>query len=196
MKEMAGLGLYLREDSLRSVILEARTGSSAIPPIHGTETRGPAMTDSFALRPTWKLMLWPGLPFALLVFFVACSGGAPPKPVDIAEGDTCTYCKKPIIDKRFAAEFATRDGFVRKFDDIGCMIEHAKKGNKGAIAAFFTVDYDKKEWMKAEEMSYLRSKNLQTPGGSGIAAFADKSRAQALATQFKGESLGFADLMK
>jgi nitrous oxide reductase accessory protein NosL len=138
----------------------------------------------------------PTLTFALLVFLGACSSAAPPKPVEIAEGDTCTFCKKPIADTRFAAEFVTKDGFVRKFDDIGCMIEHSKKGNRNAIAAFFTVDHDKKNWMKAEDMSYLRSKNLKTPGGSGIAAFADKSRTQALAAQFQGEAVGFEDLMK
>jgi|SRR5262245_6555334 len=149
------------------------------------------MTHRLARQATW-----PTLAFAVLVFLGACSEAAPPKPVDITAGDICTYCKKPIADPRFAAEFATRDGFVRKFDDIGCMIEHSKKGKRNAIAAFFTVDYDKKNWMKAEDMSYLRSKNLKTPNGSGIAAFADRSRAQALATQFQGEAVGFDDLMK
>ena len=154
------------------------------------------MTHTFARQPKWKFRSWPVLPHLVLVFLGACSSGAPPKPVEIAESDICTYCKKPIADKRFAAEFVTRDGFVRKFDDIGCMIEHAKKGSKGAITAFFTVDYDKKDWYKAEDMTYLRSKNLKTTGGCGIAAFAVRSRAQALATQFQGESVGFDVLKK
>jgi nitrous oxide reductase accessory protein NosL len=154
---------------------------------------GAAMTYRFARRLNWNR---PTLTLAVLFFLGACSSAAPPKPVEIAEGDTCTFCKKPIADMRFAAEFITKDGFVRKFDDIGCMIEHSKKGNRNAIAAFFTVDHDKKNWMKAEDMSYLRSKNLNTPGGSGIAAFADKSRTQALAAQFQGEAVGFEDLMK
>jgi nitrous oxide reductase accessory protein NosL len=154
------------------------------------------MTHHFARCLNWNRRTWPALPFALLVLLGACSRGAPPKPVDITEGDTCAYCKKPIADMRFAAELATKDGFIRKFDDIGCMIEHSKKGNRNAIAAFFAVDHDKKNWMKAEDMSYLRSKNLKTPGGSGIAAFADRSRTQALATQFQGEAVSFEDLMK
>jgi nitrous oxide reductase accessory protein NosL len=154
------------------------------------------MTYRLARQLNWNRTSRTALTFAALIFLGACSSAAPPKPVDIAEGDTCAYCKKPIADLRFAAEFATKDGFVRKFDDIGCMIEHGKKGKSSAIAAFFAVDYDKKAWMKAEDMSYLRSKNLNTPGGSGIAAFADKSRAQALAAQFQGEALGFDDLMK
>jgi nitrous oxide reductase accessory protein NosL len=154
------------------------------------------MTYCLARQLNWNRTTWATLTIAVLVSFGACSSGAPPKPVEIAEGDTCTFCKKPIADTRFAAEFVTKDGFVRKFDDIGCMIEHSKKGNRNAIAAFFTVDHDKKNWMKAEDMSYLRSKNLKTPGGSGIAAFADRSRPQALATQFQGEAVGFEDLMK
>jgi nitrous oxide reductase accessory protein NosL len=153
------------------------------------------MTHRLADQLNWNRTTWHTL-FAVLVFFAACSRAAPPKPVDITQGDTCAYCKKPIADMRFAAEFATNDGFVRKFDDIGCMIDHGKKDKSGAIAAFFVVDYDKKAWMKAEDMSYLRSKNLKTPNGSGIAAFADRSRAQALASQFQGEAVGFNDLMK
>jgi copper chaperone NosL len=135
---------------------------------------------------------------ALASSFLACQSqpAGDAKPVEIAEGDTCTRCKQPIRDKRFAAEFATKDGFVRKFDDIGCMVEHAKKVKPGSIENFFTVDYDKKDWGKADEMTFLRSKNLPTPASGGLAAFRDKARAQSLATQFQGDAVAFSDLMK
>ena len=88
----------------------------------------------------------------IAVLLTSCSQPAvPSKAVDIAKADTCTRCKKPITDIQFAAEFITKDGFVRKFDDIGCMLEHARKLTPAKIAAFFTMDYDKKQWMKAED---------------------------------------------
>lgn len=137
-----------------------------------------------------------GLLVVLLVSLLACKSTVTAQPAEIAQGDTCTRCKQPINDKRFAAEFVTRDGFVRKFDDLGCMIDHAKKLKKGGIIGYFAADYDKKEWKKAEELTYVRSQRFKTPGNGGILALGGRDRAQALATQYQGEVLGFQDLLK
>lgn len=112
------------------------------------------------------------------------------------EGDTCLYCKKPILEKQFAAEFVTKDGFVRKFDDVACMLQHAKKLKRENIAAFFVADYDSNKWMKAEEAAFARSDRFKTPNDGGILTFSSKARAQSLATQFKAEVLSFDGLMK
>ncbi len=120
----------------------------------------------------------------------------PAEPVDIAKDDTCARCRKPIVDVQFAAEFITKDGFVRKFDDIGCMLEHAQKLTPDKIAAFFTMDYDRKTWMKAEEAAYVRSERFKTPNDGGILAFGSKERAQSLATQYQAEILEFSGLLR
>lgn len=140
------------------------------------------------------------LPLIILGFAVLTSGcgqTAPPaKPVDIAKDDTCTRCKKPVVDIQYAAEFITKDGFVRKFDDIACMLDHARKVTPAKVAAFYTMDYDKKVWMKAEDAAYVRSQRFKTPNDGGILAFSSKERAQALATQYQAESVSFGDLLK
>jgi copper chaperone NosL len=135
------------------------------------------------------------LSFALLL--AGCGQPpAPAKPVDIAKDDICARCRQPITDIQYAAEFITKDGFVRKFDDMGCMLEHARKLTPGKIAAFFAMDYDRKVWMKAEEAVYVRSERFKTPNDGGILAFASKERAQSLASQYEAEVLDFSSLLR
>ncbi len=120
-----------------------------------------------------------------------------PKPVDIANGDLCLRCKMAITEKQYAAEFVTKDGFVRKFDDLGCMLQHAQgKGFKGNILAYFTVDYPSKQWMKAEEGNYVKSEKFQTPMNGGILAFKDKSAAEKLAANYQAQLLTFNQLLQ
>ncbi len=133
---------------------------------------------------------------ALALMLAGCSETpAPAKPVDIAKDDACTRCKQPIVEIQYAAEFITKDGFVRKFDDMGCMLEHARKVTPKRIAAFFAVDYDTKAWMPADEAFYVRSERFKTPNNGGILAFARQERAEALAKQYEAELLKFADLL-
>ncbi len=136
------------------------------------------------------------IPALLCLALLACTSSAPPKPQEIMQGDTCLFCKKPITEKQFAAEFVTKDGFVRKFDEVACMLEHIKKVKKANISAFFVTDYDSSKWMKAEDATFVRSNRFQTPNSGGILAFSQKPRAQSLATQFQAEVLSFADLTK
>jgi copper chaperone NosL len=132
----------------------------------------------------------------LLTSMAGCKGTATAEPAEIVQGDTCSRCKQPISDKRFAAEFVTKDGFLRKFDDIGCMLDHAKKLKTGGIVGYFAADYDKKDWGKAETLTYVKSERFKTPANGGILAFANRDRAQALATQYQGAVVGFQDLLK
>ena len=121
----------------------------------------------------------------------------PLKAVDIGKDELCTSCRNMIVDKHYAAEFITRDGFVRKFDDIACMIQHAKtKVKKDSIAAYFAMDFPSSQWVSAQEAKYVRSDKFKTPKDGGILAFKDPARAQALATQYQAQLLTFDELMK
>ena len=100
-----------------------------------------------------------------------------------------------ISEKRFAAEFITADGEAVKFDDLGCLLNHRRERPiQYEIAAYFVVDFDSREWVKAEEAHYVRSPQFKTPMGAGIAAFKDRSRAEASAAELKGQLLRFAEL--
>jgi nitrous oxide reductase accessory protein NosL len=135
-----------------------------------------------------------GLVVFMLVF-VGCEK-APVKPANINPNDVCYYCKSPIENVIFAAEFVTKDGFVRKFDDIGCLIANARKIGKKNIVAVYVMDVSTKTWLPGNEAQLVRSDKLLTPKKGGIVAFQDPSKAQSLATRSQGELLKVEDLLK
>lgn len=129
-----------------------------------------------------------------LFWLPACQPAAP-HPVEIAPEDMCAFCKMAISEKRFAAEIIPKDGEPLKFDDIGCMIRYMKiRQNRGEITAVFVVDYETREWLKAEEAHYVRSSQLTTPMSSGIVAYREKAQADTAVAKYRGELLRFADL--
>jgi hypothetical protein len=129
------------------------------------------------------------------LFIVACSE-APPKPSTINPSDTCFYCKSPIADLKFAAEFVSKDGFVRKFDDFGCLIANARRVGKKNIKAFFVMDIRSSTWTPAEQASFIKSDKIMTPRNGGIMAFKDSAAAQEVAKKLNAETLKLEDLIK
>ncbi len=143
----------------------------------------------------WKY-LCPILLSGAAAAMLACGGEVVPRPLDITVDDTCLFCKKPILEKRYAAEFVTKDGFVRKFDDIACMVQHANKVKKANIAAYFTTDYPSGTWMKADEGVYLRSDGFKKQVAGGILGYRDRTRAEGIASQYQAELIKFDDILK
>jgi copper chaperone NosL len=102
-----------------------------------------------------------------------------------------------ISEKRYAAEFIDDDGQVLKFDDIGCMTSFVQqKKNRAPIRATFVMDFDAREWLKAEDAFYVRSSEFDTPMGFGIVAFKDRTHAQAQAAKYHGTMLPFSEAMR
>jgi copper chaperone NosL len=135
---------------------------------------------------------------ALLLGALWLTGCGAPKfePVEIAAEDMCAFCKMAISEKQYAAEFLNRDGDVFKFDDIGCMANYiAEKKAGDSIAAYYVVDFDSKQWLKAEGSSLIASTNFHTPMGGGMVAFKDQSRAEAAATANQGRQISFAEAL-
>ena len=119
------------------------------------------------------------------------------KPVEIVESDTCFRCKAPIAEKQYAAELATKDGFVRKFDDIACMADYVQtKMKKENIGAYYVVDYGTKAWLPADQASYVKSEQFKTPQNGGILVFKDKAQAEKLAAQYQAQVLTFGEIVK
>jgi copper chaperone NosL len=119
------------------------------------------------------------------------------EPVSVEANDMCSFCRMSISEKRYVAEFIDDDGQVLKFDDIGCMASFVQqKKNRAPIRATFVMDFDAREWLKAEDAFYVRSSEFDTPMGFGIVAFKDQTRAQAEATKNRGTMLRFSDVMK
>ena len=118
------------------------------------------------------------------------------EPVAIAHEDICSYCKMAISEKQYAAELIDGEGQASKFDDIGCMLNFVKRGSVSVTAAsFFVMDFDQRQWIKADSAYYVRSSELTTPMNGGIIAFRDQSKAQAAAGKYHGKLLRFKELL-
>jgi len=134
---------------------------------------------------------------ALSVVLLAGCQKAPLKPVDLVTDDLCSYCKGVIVEKQYAGEFITRDGFVRKFDDISCMVKHAKEKVKPQnIAAYYVMDFPTQKWVSTQDVKFVRSDKFTTPKNGGILAFQDAGQAQKLASQYQAQILSFDELLK
>lgn len=83
-----------------------------------------------------------------------------------------------ISDPRYAG--AARQGpEAWRYDDIGCMVAHAGEAIAAGKAAGFVHDAGAEQWLDAQTAAYVRSASVQTPMGSGIAAFANAGAARA-----------------
>jgi copper chaperone NosL len=128
--------------------------------------------------------------------WLAACGKPKFEPVEIAAEDMCAYCKMAISERQYAAEFLNRDGDVFKFDDIGCLANFVAEQKVGdSIAVFYLVDFDSKQWLKAEEASLVASPNFHTPMGGSMVAFKDRSRAAAAVNTTQGRSISFAEAL-
>jgi copper chaperone NosL len=68
----------------------------------------------------------------LLMGLTACRDKIDSGPHAVHYGeDVCERCRMIISDKRFAAQFITRNGEAKKYDDIGCMIETKSGETRG-----------------------------------------------------------------
>jgi nitrous oxide reductase accessory protein NosL len=158
--------------------------------------RGISMNIFFQCR---KLALG-CLLFSALVVISGCKE-APLKPVSIGPNDVCYYCKGSFNlspdrkEEIYAAEMVAKDGFVRKFDDIGCLVANAQKVGKKNIKAIYAVDLPSRAWLPAEQLQFVRTK-IATPRNGGILAFRDAEMAKKFASTYKGEVVPLSDLIK
>jgi copper chaperone NosL len=132
-----------------------------------------------------------------MMFVLANCQSATLEPAAIEANDMCAFCRMSISEKQYAAELIDRDGEVFKFDDIGCMANFRKeKKNDGSIRATFVMDFERREWLRADDAFYVRSAELKTPMSGGIVALKDESNAQATAAKYQGTILRFTELAK
>jgi copper chaperone NosL len=114
-------------------------------------------------------------------------------PPDIHFGqDTCHACGMIIEDDRYAAAVVTvaGDGAVEHqvFDDAGEMLESQPPPGARAVRRYVR-DAATRQWVDAARATFVRARNLQTPMGSGIAAYGDPAAARAAADAHGGDIL-------
>jgi len=94
-------------------------------------------------------------------------------PPEIRYGrDRCDACGMIIGDPHFAA--ASREGsVVHRYDDIGCLMTHSGAALSAGRAQGFVHDMATEAWIDAAAATFVRTSEIRTPMGFGLAAYAD-----------------------
>ena len=126
--------------------------------------------------------------FASLLLSACAPKPAGPQPPEIIYGqDMCDECGMIISDAKFAAATLLVEGGSRKFDDIGEMLVYHMDHPEAQVKAWFVHDYKSEAWIRGETAFFVKSNNLKTPMGGGIAAFENKANAEAFAAEMGGQ---------
>jgi copper chaperone NosL len=110
-----------------------------------------------------------------------------PSPLDAAI-DACAECKMSVKDSGYAAQAIADDGRVYKFDDLGCLFAFLSADTSIVPAARYVQDANSRSWIALEKAYYVVSKEVPTPMGYGIHAFASKGAAEAFAKARKDKA--------
>jgi copper chaperone NosL len=130
---------------------------------------------------------------AAALFAAGCGKGDDVGPPDIHFGqDTCYACGMIIEDDRYAAAVVvvTGDGVVERqvFDDAGEMLESQPPPGARDVRRYVR-DAATRQWVDAARATFVRTRHLQTPMGSGIAAYADPAAARTALNAHGGDIL-------
>jgi copper chaperone NosL len=133
---------------------------------------------------------------ALLLLMVAslvpgCGGSTDDGPPHVELGrDECVHCGMILTDERsVAAILVSRDAQLTPllFDDIGDLIDYERANPKLQVVRRYVHDFETRQWIDASQAVFLRSTQLHTPMGSGIAGFNDLDRAKSQQRKEQGE---------
>lgn len=142
--------------------------------------------------------LRPALFGVVLLLASSCAKQADDGPPTIAYGrDECAHCGMLVSDERFAAASrAIIDGqqTTLAFDDIGDLFAWEKKHPQTRIVSRWVHDVQTRAWINAENATFVRDDEQQTPMSSGLMAFSDRPRAESR-TKERGQLVGLGELM-
>lgn len=131
----------------------------------------------------------------VVVFFftlLGCNNG--PKTL-VYGSDGCHFCSMTIVDKQHAAQFMTKKGRTYSFDASECMLNHLKKIDQTTVETFLVNDYETPgETIDATKAIYLISKNIPSPMGEYLTAFANIESAKYAQEKNKGELLTWKEV--
>ena len=136
------------------------------------------------------------LVISLTLFIISgCDEQATVGPPSVQLDDSvCDYCNMIISDERWSTATiiqGPRGPEPRLFDDFNCQANYESKHPDLVILARWSHNYPTREWLSTEQAVFLISKDLRSPMGSNIAAFASQSEAEATETDFNGDIMTF-----
>ncbi|ACO03413.1 MAG TPA: hypothetical protein DEP48_00320 [Persephonella sp.] len=137
--------------------------------------------------------------FILSIFFIiftlSCEKVKAPVPIDYGV-DKCDYCQMKIMDDRYGAELVTSTGKVYKFDSVECLAGfYLKNKDRLKIHSLWVTDFQKKNLIPAQKAFYLHSKDLPSPMGMNLSAFASEDELKIVKEKYGGEILKWEDVL-
>ena len=117
------------------------------------------------------------------------------EPIIRLGAETCAACGMPIDDRRWLAAWRS-GGKELHFDDIGCMVDAARKRSLPATATLFVNDFAAGSWTDGAAAHYVVSPAYKTPMAYGVAAFASSDQAESAAAQNNARTWTWSDLLQ
>jgi copper chaperone NosL len=117
-------------------------------------------------------------------------------PEPIAYGrDACAECRMILSRPGFAGEVRTADGTLRKYDDVGCLLQ-AMLRQRGEMPEAWVEDHTDGGLVPLLTATLVRLRKADTPMGRGIVAFADADAARHFADDRAGAIVALEDLVR
>lgn len=124
-------------------------------------------------------------------FLPGCREDDPLGPPAIRLGDSiCDECGMILSSRPWATATIVRGPRgpePRLFDDFNCQVHYEQAHADEEILARWSHDSTGSAWMKTEHAFFVHSPALRTPMASQVAAFRDRSGAEALKGSLGGE---------
>lgn len=132
----------------------------------------------------------------LALFIVSCQ----PKERPIEYGhEECKYCKMNIVDNRYGTEVVTNKSKVYVFDSVECLVDFLQRDvdDINQISLMMITPFDQPGTLVGVEKAwFLHSKELPSPMGMFLSAFASKEKAEQFQEKFGGVVLDWNELFK
>lgn len=103
-------------------------------------------------------------------------------------GESCARCGMLVGDPRFAAGWRDAKGKEAHFDDIGCMVVHAREAPPASPTRYWVHDYHTEQWIAAETAAFVMDDSIHSPMSYGLAAAAATDDAKSIAANVQTTS--------
>ncbi len=136
--------------------------------------------------------------YLLIILVCASSCSVHERPINYGV-DECAYCKMTIMDHRYGSELVTQKGKVYTFDATECLIDYLYYHEEmGAATKFLLVTpYTQPDHLiDATLATYLVSREMPSPMGAYLTAFAERDTAAAFQREKGGDLYTWQSLYK